>query len=527
VNKTLTEQQKSWLLLVALWLGLLLLASLRPIAVPDEGRYGEIGRWMLVSGDWLTPRLNGIPFFHKPPYLYWLEALSVATFGVNELALRLVPALHAGLMLIALYLAARHISGEIIARRATLMLGTSLSFLVGGQYINHDMLVACWIGLAIWCFSFAFMAGDKPHSGLARLGFLACALGMLSKGLIGIALPGLVILLWLIATHQLKKIMYLPWVSGLSLFSAVALPWFVLAQQKYPDFFNYMFVGQQFNRYTAAVYNNPQPWWFYLLALALLLFPWMFFALAQWRRVSPTDAQNPRASMPAAWWKLCWIWLLTILLFFSIPHSKLIGYILPVLPPLTLLAALGWQRWVGARQHAARWFAGVSAVNLLIALVLMLKVGDVTRSSRTQDLAEAFACAAKPEDTLFVTDAFPYDLPLYAQTRKPMVVLGDWPQIRKNAGDGWQRELFEGADFDAQAAKVLQAFEKLSQVANTPGYWFATRSGSQLAQNTPGWQLYYKGAGWDLFRSGGSHDSTPKSPEATQHKGLPGCKEQR
>jgi len=173
-NRTsaLTERQKSWLTLAALWLLLLLLASLRPIAVPDEGRYGEIGRWMLISGDWLTPRLNGIPFFHKPPLLYWLEAISVASLGVNELALRLVPALHAGLMLTALYLAARCFSTEVIARRSALMLGSSLSFLVGGQYINHDMLVATWIGVAIWCFAFAFMAGDKPNATLARLGFL-------------------------------------------------------------------------------------------------------------------------------------------------------------------------------------------------------------------------------------------------------------------------------------------------------------------------------------------------------------------
>ena len=63
----LSERQKSWTLVLALWLGLLLLAAWRPLAVPDEGRYGEIGRWMLVSGDWMTPRLNGIPFFHKPP----------------------------------------------------------------------------------------------------------------------------------------------------------------------------------------------------------------------------------------------------------------------------------------------------------------------------------------------------------------------------------------------------------------------------------------------------------------------------
>ena len=88
MKHALTERQKSWLTLAALWLFLLLMATLRPLAVPDEGRYGEVGRWMLISGDWLTPRLNGIPFFHKPPLLHWLEAASLATFGVHALSLR-------------------------------------------------------------------------------------------------------------------------------------------------------------------------------------------------------------------------------------------------------------------------------------------------------------------------------------------------------------------------------------------------------------------------------------------------------
>src|SRR5512133_1806902 len=210
---------------------------------------------MLVSGDWLTPRLNGIPFFHKPPYLYWLEAISLATFGVNELALRLVPALHVGLMLVALYLSARSIGGEQLARRAALMLGTSLAFLLGGQYINHDMLVATWIGVAIWCFALAFMQGEKPHANLARWGFVACALGVLSKGMIGVALPGLVLLIWLVWTRQLKKILYLPWLSGLALFLLIALPWFSLAERHFPGLLNYMFGTQQVTRFSATTFN--------------------------------------------------------------------------------------------------------------------------------------------------------------------------------------------------------------------------------------------------------------------------------
>ena len=528
VNTSLTERQKSWLTLAALWLVLLLMAALRPLAVPDEGRYGEIGRWMLQSGDWLTPRLNGIPFFHKPPYVYWLEAASLAVFGVNELALRLVPALHVGMMLVALYLAARTISTEQIARRAALMLGTSLTFLVGGQYVNHDMAVASWIGVAIWCFAFAFMAGDKPDTTLARLGFVACAFGMLSKGLIGIALPGLVIFVWLIWTRQFKKILYLPWLSGLALFALIALPWFVIAQQKYPELFNYMFVGQQLNRYTAATYNNPQPWWFYLLSIVLLLFPWVFFAVNQVRRLARRAlgvVPDAAPLMAPAWWSLCWIWVGAITLFFSVPNSKLIGYILPVIPAMALLSALGWERAMAHRASAGKVFAGLCLLNLGIAFTLMVKVGDVTRTGRSQDIAQALACEARVSDTVYVSDAFPYDLPFYAQTTRPMVVLENWPALRKSVGDGWQRELFEGADFDARAAQVLQSSAQLAPAGLARGNWFAARTDNKMMQGLPGWKLFFEGAGWVLYQSGAQLPA--ESPESAEHKGLPGCHDQR
>lgn len=524
VKTSLTERQKSWLALTGLWLLLLLLAALRPLAVPDEGRYGEIGRWMLVSGDWLTPRLNGIPFFHKPPYLHWLEAISLTTFGVNEVALRLIPALHVGLMTLALYLAARAISTEQLARRALLMLGTSLTFLIGGQYVNHDMLVACWIGVAIWCFAFAFMAPGRVHANLARLGFVACAMGVLSKGLIGLALPGLVLLLWLLWTRQLKKILQLPWLSGLALFGVIALPWFIIAQQKYPQLFDYMFINQHFKRYTASNYNNPQPWWFYLVMLALLFFPWLLFAFVSLRRLRDT-AQVASVVMAKEWNQLCWIWAISIVLFFSVPNSKLVGYVLPVAPPLALLAALGWQQSMAQRARGGQIFAAICVLNIGIAVAVVAIAPVLTREGRSKDLAEVLACAARPADTVYVSGAYPYDLPFYAQSRKPMVVLEDWPRLRREVGDGWQRELFEGADFDSEAARLLQPLDTLPALGMMPGNWLVTRAGSKLALGVPGWTVAYQDAGWMLYRS--VPGSAAKGPEAAQQIGLPGCQHQR
>ena len=542
VNNTLDERrerQKSWLTLALLWALLLLLAALRPLAVPDEGRYGEVGRWMLQSGDWLTPRLNGIPFFHKPPLLYWLQAMSLATFGVNAWALRLVPALHAALMLLALYLSARTVASEQIARRAAIMLGTSLAVLVGGQYINHDMLVATWIGVAIWCFGFAFIAGDRPHAGLARWGFVACALGMLSKGLIGLALPGLVLFVWLLWTRQFKKVLYLPWLGGLALFLVIVVPWFALAQHKYPELLDYMFVRHQFHRYTATTFNNPQPWWLFLLAIGLLFFPWVFFALAQIRK--PSRLVLRHGAVAREWTSLCWIWVIAITVFFSIPNSKLVGYILPVIPALALLAALGWERVMPHRAYAGKLFAGLCMLAIGIAAAIVLSVGGVTEKSRAKDIAQVLACQISPGDTVYTLGGYPYDLPFYAQLAKPMVTLNDWDYQRANARDGWERELFEGAEFDAEAAKVLQPNSVLREASGAAGNWLVTHNTANLVAGLPGWGLVSTGTGWNLYKSGATSEpkpgpkpdpksalkpapSAPESPKPAQQKGLPGCK---
>ena len=518
-GRALAPRQQSYLVLALLCAALALLAALRPLAVPDEGRYGDIARWMLQSGDWLTPRLNGIPFFHKPALLYWLQAAAMALLGVHAWVVRLVPAAHAALMLLALYLAARQWLDETSARRAVWMLGTSLGFLIGGQYVNHDMLVAAWISVAILCFALAFMAGDRPHADLARAGFVACALGVLSKGLIGLALPGLVLLVWLLYTRQWRKITHLPWVSGLVLFALVALPWFVLAQQRHPGMLGYMFGVQHFARYTGTTFNNAQPWWFYLAALCALLFPWVLFALYQgWATLRGRAASTPVSARPpaptSAVQALCWIWLVAIVVFFSVPRSKLIGYVLPVLVPLALLAALGWQRALAQRAWAPKLFAALCAVALLLAGVLNQVAARYTQRHASQDAALWLACHASAADTVYALGDYPYDLPFYAQLTRPLVVLQDWPAVRRSAGDNWRRELFEGADFDAQAGQVLQTPQVLDSARQQPGQWVIAPKGSASPQ---GWLLAYEGRAWTLWQS------AAKRPVTAEPIGLRGC----
>jgi 4-amino-4-deoxy-L-arabinose transferase-like glycosyltransferase len=501
----------SKLLLAVLWGTLLLLATWRPLGLPDEGRYAEIGRWMLVSGDWLTPRLNGIPFFHKPPLLYWLEAVSIGILGAHAWAARFVPALHAGLMLSALFVAARHMGGERLAQRATLMLGTSLAFLIGGQYINHDMVVACWIGIAIWSFAASFMQGDQPNVRLALIGFGACALGLLTKGLIGVALPGLVLLLWLIWTRQLRKIIRLPWLRGLALFSLLALPWFVLAQQQFPGLLNYLFGTHQFSRFTGTTFNNARAWWFYLFCLVLLLFPWALFVRPV--RVAALE------SAQRAWLSLLWIWVIAIVGFFSIPHSKLIGYVLPVMPAWALLAAIGYGEWLKQRARLSRWLLpALTLLALLAALAVTLLGGRFSLSQSSRDVSATLACQASPTDRVYVLDGYPYDLPFYTGATQPMIIIQNWAENRRSAGDSWQRELFEGARFDALAGSVLQGPQALTDAQKNPGNWLLLPSALPAPERPDGWAPVQVGSHWTLLRSAG------KRPETAQHKGLAGCK---
>ncbi|HEX7382820.1 MAG TPA: glycosyltransferase family 39 protein [Burkholderiaceae bacterium] len=182
---------------LALWL--LATLGLHPLLVPDEGRYVGVARAMLLSGDWLVPRLDGLPFFHKPPLMYWIDAVAMRVLGVNEFAARLAPAIGAWVMGAALYLALRRWHGVRAARVALAVLATAPLFFIGGQYANHDMVVAGFISAAVFAFAAAAEDGSRR---LWQLGWLACALALLAKGLIGIVLPLLAVGPWLLARRR-------------------------------------------------------------------------------------------------------------------------------------------------------------------------------------------------------------------------------------------------------------------------------------------------------------------------------------
>lgn len=282
--------RSSKFLLIFLPVWLLISSWIRPLSVPDEGRYGDISRAMLESGDWLIPRLNGLPFMHKPPLLHWLSTALMEVFGVHIWVLRLVPTLAACMMLISLFVFLKKHVSEQIAQLTIIILATSLLFYGSSEYINHDLLVASWMTVCILSFVDFSLSGKKT---VLFLGYFAAAAGFLSKGLIGVLIPGLVLLPWLICTQQWKKIPALLNPFGILLFLVLTAPWVYFVQLKYPQFLHYFFIDQQFSRFSSNAFNNKQPWFFYYLILFVSFLPWLFVSRFQFsKRIFQTSLSS-------------------------------------------------------------------------------------------------------------------------------------------------------------------------------------------------------------------------------------------
>ena len=170
-------------------------------------------------------------------------------------------------------------------------------------------------------------------------GWVLCALAMLAKGLIGVVLPALVIGPWLLAQGRWRQMLKLLHPLGLLAFAAVAAPWFVAMQLRYPGFFDYFFIEQHFRRFAQSNFNNAHGAWFFIVVLPLLTLPWSAWLPAAVKRLWPL----PNATFGLYAW-----WLVAVLGFFSMPSSKLVGYALPALAPWCALLALAVAGGTGA-----------------------------------------------------------------------------------------------------------------------------------------------------------------------------------
>ncbi len=321
-------------LFTVLWFALLIG---RPLYDPDEGRYAEIPREMLSSGDWLLPHLNGFVYLEKPPLQYWLSALAFAAFGQSEAVARLLPGLLGFLSLGLVYAIARRLWGMEAALRAVILTAGSILFTLLGHQLTLDMTLSFWLLASLA--SFIFAQTEKANPALARRWMRGCyaamAAAVLTKGLIGVLIPAATLGIYMLWQRDWALLSKLQMRWGAPLFLAIAAPWFVLAGRANADFLHFFFIREHFQRFLTPIEERSEPWWFFAPVLIIGILPWVTLgvrALAlDWRLSAPRAEFNPV--------RLLWIWSVFVLLFFSASNAKLIPYILPALPAIVLLCA--------------------------------------------------------------------------------------------------------------------------------------------------------------------------------------------
>jgi 4-amino-4-deoxy-L-arabinose transferase-like glycosyltransferase len=414
----------SWrrdLLLLALAFGALYFFRLGsyPLGNPDEGRNAEIAREMLATGDFVTPRLNGVNYFEKPPLVYWAIAGMEKVFGLNAWAVRAVPALFALWGVLLTYAAARRLYGREAGLASAVVLGTSLLWFALGHIPILDMAVSVLMARALFCF---IIGVELPAGGERRWCFYklyaSMALATLAKGLIGFLVTGAVMFLWLLVFHQWKRLRPLHLPTGALLFLAIAAPWHVLAALRNETWVHRYFVYEHFERFLTPVASRPGPWYYFLGIVIAGLIPWTGFlwpavrdalrgeckagspnpAAAGETAGSGDPALQPRG-FRAVWarrhanadaWFLV-TWAAFILFFFSISKSKLPPYILPIFPALAVLIG-AWLARAAGDNDAARVRAGLGVFSFLngalaVALCVVVSRPALVKMDEWQALA--------------------------------------------------------------------------------------------------------------------------------------------
>jgi 4-amino-4-deoxy-L-arabinose transferase-like glycosyltransferase len=359
--------------LAAFWLGLVLLWFLPlnspHLFDPDEGRYAEIPREMLASGDWVTPRLDAIKYFEKPALGYWATALAFEAFGQHAWTVRLWPALSGMLGLMLTWALGRRLYDQRAALLAVTVQASALLYVAMARIATLDMSLSFGLQIAMTALALLVQRPDVAQARAWRLPLLlgvGVTLAVMSKGLVGILIPGAVgVLFMLIHRDWRLPLRAQPWWT-LAALLLLAAPWFVLVSARNPEFAHFFFIFEHFQRYLSrAEFDRYQPVWFFLPVLALGFLPWTTLLPGALRRAW----RAARGGEPAT--SLLLIWAAFVLLFFSLSQSKLAPYIVPMLPALSLLtgraiAELPAPRLAAHLRAVAMLAAAIAAVLLLL-----------------------------------------------------------------------------------------------------------------------------------------------------------------
>ena len=367
-----------WILLLS-WLVLFNHLGSTGLLDETEPLFAEAARQMQVTGDWITPYFNGVTRFDKPPLIYWLMAIAYGTIGVNEWAARLPSAISGTLLIGFCFYTLRFFEDQLEPRTrhfrilpflGSAMFALNLQTLFFGRLGYSDMLLSLCFGGALLSFFLGYAQPENPKVQtrfyLAFYGFLALA--VLTKGPVGVVLPGAIVLVFLVCVGKLREVLReIKPVPGIVIFGVISVPWYVLAYLRNGESFVNSFFGyHNLERFTNVVNQHQGAWYFHILIVLIGFFPWSIYLPAaiahsfkprSWR-------QSPRSSHLGLF---ALIWFAVVLGFFTIAVTKYITYTLPLVPAAAILVALWWSE----QQAAPKWGLKLSvSVSLGLGMAL-------------------------------------------------------------------------------------------------------------------------------------------------------------
>ena len=372
-----------WLLLIVATLYFSYFHNLGAVGLvgPDEPRYAWIARDMAETGDWVTPRLYGKPWFEKPVLYYWGAALSFKLFGVSDVTARLPSALAALLATMAIAWLALRLYGAETTRWVLLLLPPTVGMIGFSHAAATDMPFASMLTIAMVCGAVLLRLVPLDHrrsiSALVApllFGFFL-GLAVLAKGPAALILSGGAVLLWAVFTKRWRDAFRCFHPSAIFSFCVTALPWYVICARRNPDFFRVFIIEHNFKRYLTPEFQHIQPFWFYIPVTLIAFLPWAVLLL--WAVILGIQRirNNARPSHTTLL-LLCWAGF--CLFFFSTSKSKLPGYILPAIPAIGLLLARSYVVFSALNEKSLRWLLSIYAIGSLLAGIPLIAIGKIS-----------------------------------------------------------------------------------------------------------------------------------------------------
>lgn len=341
-----TKQQTAYIFysIIVIILLRFILTGLIPLLDKTESRYSEIARLMYETQDWVVLQIDyGVPFWAKPPLSTWLSAASYNLFGVNEIAARLPYFL---VCLILVFILGKFVkqAGKSFYLPAFILL-TTPEFLLHAGVVSTDAVLCLSITLIM--ISFWKSIENEKRSFWNYLFFIAIALGLLSKGPIVLVLTAPPLFIWLIIQKVPIKDVWnkIPWLTGILITITIALPWYLLAENRSPGFLDYFIVGEHFKRFVVSGWEgdlygsgHKQPLGMIWVFLLIFSFPWIQYVFFKLWKERKTILKNK-------WVSFLVLWLLWTPIFFTISKNILHTYTLPVTIPIALLMVYYWHEF--------------------------------------------------------------------------------------------------------------------------------------------------------------------------------------